>query len=69
MCELEFARVEDYSCSADENEVINGPPPMIQQLNIPVNGVDDCCSVDISHPSYIEEEQEEERLFGKINVH
>ena len=36
-----FVRVEDYPSSADENGVINGPPPMIQQLNIPVNGVID----------------------------
>ena len=27
LCELECVRVEDYSCSADENEVINGPQP------------------------------------------
>ena len=39
LCELECVRVEDYPCSVDENEAINGPPPMIQQLNIPVNGV------------------------------
>ena len=41
LCELEFVRVEDYPCSADEDEVIYGSPPMILQLNIPVNGVID----------------------------
>ena len=41
LCELKFVWVEDYPCSADDNEVIYGPKPMILQLNIPVNGVID----------------------------
>ena len=39
MREVEFVRVEDYLCSANEDEVICGPPPMILGFNILVNDV------------------------------